>query len=189
MSTVDATGRTRTAASVAVGGVAAAIVLLAVLHVVQPGLSPATSVVSQYALGTGGWLMALVFIGLGVGALATAATLRGQVGKPGLILLAIAAVGLFLAAIFPVGVPMHDVAALLGNLGLPVGAALAGHALARRLEKPTRQRLLVVSHAPWILVVAMMATLFLAPGVVGWLNRLAVLSYGVWMIAASRAAR
>lgn len=173
--------------AVAIGAVAVAFALLIVLHLLQPELSPATSVVSQYALGAGGWIMAVVFAALGASCLATAAALRVQVrsgaGVAGLVLLVVAAIGLVLAAIFPLGGFMHEVASALGNLGLPIGAALTGHAIAPHAG--TRRRLLIaLSHAPWVAVVAMMATLFLAPAAVGWFNRLAVLSYGVWMIAA-----
>lgn len=170
-----------------IGSVVVAFVVLIVLHLLQPELSPATSVVSQYALGTGGWLMAVVFAALGAACLLTAIALRGcrtsRTGVAGIILLIVAAVGLGLAAVFPLGHAMHEVASMLGNLGLPIGAALAGHALAPHAG--TRRRLLIfLSHAPWVAVVAMMATLFLAPDVVGWFNRLVVLSYGAWMVTA-----
>jgi Protein of unknown function (DUF998) len=93
--------------AVVIGAVAVAFALLCVLHLLQPELSPATSVVSQYALGARGWMMAVVFAALGAACLATAAVLRGQVrggaGVTGLVLLVVAAIGLVLAALFRAG--------------------------------------------------------------------------------------
>lgn len=150
--------------------------LLGVLHLVQPELTPATSVVSQYALGTGGWMMAAVFLLLAdasvAAALAATVLPRRRRTAVGRVLLLAAAVGLLLAAAFPVGEPMHEVASMIGNLALPIGALLVG------LAVPGAR---LLSQLPWIGVVCMMTALFTAPEILGWVNRAVVLAYLVWL--------
>jgi hypothetical membrane protein len=179
--------------NVAAASAAAAGVGLAVLHLVQPGLHPAWSVLSQYALADSGWLMAVVFVLLAIacGALALALPperLR-RAGRIGRVLLFVAAVGLVLGAVFVVGNPLHDVGSLLGNLGLTLAAVLVGRDLRRGLPDVPRRWSAAAAHAPWISAVLM--GVFLGTGTwgIGLLNRAVVLAYIVWLIVAARQAR
>src|SRR5215203_6838015 len=93
--------RSQLAARVAVGASALALVTLLVLHVVQPQLAPSSHMISEYAVGRQGWLMALCF---GAFAASSAATLvavapdaRKVTGRLGLGFLLLASIGLAMA--------------------------------------------------------------------------------------------
>ena len=168
----------------------AAGLCLGALHLVQPGLDPGWSVVSQYALGTQGWVLSASFLLLAA-ACATLATglpvdeLR-RAGRAGRVLLLVAALGLALSSVFVIGTPLHDVGSLLGNAGLAVAAVLIGRDLRRGLPVLARRWSAVAAHAPWVAAVLMSA--FIATGTwgVGLLNRAVVLGYIVWIVWAAR---
>src|SRR5262245_43214436 len=67
------------------------LVLLVILHVLEPGFNPVWRFVSEYELGSSGWMMRLAFFCLGLGCFAVFIALRAQVpttsGKVGLGLL------------------------------------------------------------------------------------------------------
>lgn len=175
-------------ATVALGAAVASLVLLVALHIVRPEIAVLTSVVSQYAVGPFGWMMALVFATLAASCFALLVVLLGERlsvgGRIGTWLLLAASVGLVLAAVFPLGQPLHEVASMIGNLSLPVAMLLVGIALT-----PRSSGQLVLSHLPWVGVVLMMSTLFLLPGVVGLANRFVVLAYIAWLLVVAQRLR
>ena len=177
-----------TLATVALIAAAASLMLVIAAHIARPDIPVLTSVVSQYAVGPFGWIQALVFATLAASCLALFLVLLGVKlsvgGRIGSWLLLAASAGLALAAAFPLGQPLHEVASMIGNLSLPVAMLLVGLAL-----KPRSPGQLVLSHLPWIGVVLMMSTLFLLPGVVGLANRFVVLAYIVWLLVVSRRLR
>ena len=82
-------------------GLSVFVVAILALHGLQDNLDPAEHTISEYSLGSYGWLMRAGFLALGVGTLATAASLRLCCGPSGwrcigLLMLAGAATGLFL---------------------------------------------------------------------------------------------
>lgn len=164
---------------------AASLVLLVAAHLARPDIPVLTSVVSQYAVGSFGWIQVLVFATLAVSCLALFVVLlrvRLSVGgRIGTWLLLAASIGLALAAVFELGQPLHEVASMIGNLSLPVAMLLVGIAL-----KPRSPGQLLLSHLPWVGVVLMMTTLFLLPGVVGLANRFVVLAYIAWLLVVSQ---
>src|SRR5687768_12229497 len=97
---------------IALGTAAATVVLLGVLHILSPEFDPAWRMVSEYANGSYGWVLSLLFAAWGVSSLALAYYLRPQLktrgGKIGLALLVLAGVGQVLAAIFDINHPLHD---------------------------------------------------------------------------------
>jgi hypothetical protein len=82
------------------------LIALLALHVLRPGLDPATHAVSDYARGEYGWLATEALVALGAGALAVASALReNRVGGRTSLLVAIFGAGILVAAAFPVSAP------------------------------------------------------------------------------------
>jgi hypothetical membrane protein len=181
----------RALAAAATAAVASGATLV-LLHLAQPGLDPGWSVVSQYALGAHGWLAAVMFLLLGAACVLLAVGLPGsrlrRAGRIGRVLLLVAAGGLVVAAVFPVGDPLHEVGSLLGNLGLAVAAVLVGRDLRRGLPPGERHWAAVAAHAPWIAAVLMAAFIATTTWGVGLLNRAVVLAYLVWIVLVARQA-
>jgi hypothetical protein len=93
------------AARAVIGAAALALIALAALHILKRELDPSRTMISQYALGPYGWVMALCFVAFGAGSACLFAALIGHVpsllGRIGLALWLAAAVGLAMAARFP----------------------------------------------------------------------------------------
>ena len=196
----------------AIAAGAAALLLLAVLHALSPEFDPSWRMVSEYANGRYGWVLSAMFAAWGVSSWALVFAIRLEARtKPvriGLAFLAVAGVGEAMAAVFDINHdPFHSLAGALGILGLPVAAMLISVGLARtRPWSAARRTLLWTANLTWVSVVLLVATFVLlvatfsqvagappaqAPktlphgviGLVGWANRLLVVSYGVWVIA------
>ena len=124
------------------------------LHFLRPDLNPARHGISEYALARYGWLMRSAFVALGVGVLATAASLGSTFQlsiwlRVGLPLLVATAIGLFLQAGFNtdhLGIPetfdgaIHGDGILIVCLTLPVASYMLGSGLARSTRASTRPR-------------------------------------------------
>ncbi len=93
------------AARLAVAAPIGFVLLLMLLHLIRPDVSPSWQPISDYALGSNGWIMTLAFLCWGIGPLTLALTLwprlRGIGTRIGLSLLLLGTLGPFLAAIFP----------------------------------------------------------------------------------------
>jgi hypothetical protein len=197
-------------ASVAIAASVAALVLLLSLHVLSPEFSPAWRMISEYANGQYGWVLSLMFVAYGLGSLALALAIRSQVttrrGRLGLVLLTLSGIGQASAAQFDLNqAALHDLAGALGILCLPLAAMLISPTLAGTPQwEAARKPLLVTANLTWISVVLwvgtfglMIATFLqalgglptsapadLPPGVialVGWTNRLLVISAWTWV--------
>jgi len=195
------------AARIVIGTAALALLTLAALHILKPEVHPSRNMISQYALGRHGWLMALCFAAFAaasaclVGALI--ATVPSLLGRIGLAFLLIAAIGLAIAARFPmdpVSTPpgqrsfsgkMHGVSFLIGVpcqllAVLLVSLALGSHTSYGSLP------LLGLPAIVWLSLAAMIAIMLtVAPGhgpnpnvprMFGWSNRLFRVAYGVWLM-------
>ncbi len=208
----DATRIALPAAGLAIAAAVATVLLLASLRVLSPEFDPSWRMVSEYANGHYGWVLALMFVTWGVSSWALAVALRTEARtRPitiGLVLLTLAGVGEALAAVFDINHDMlHGLAGALGILGLPVAALLISVHLARTdLWSAARRTLLWTAHLTWVSVALLAATFVLliatfsqvaggppahAPavlpsgviGLVGWANRLLVVVYCVWVSA------
>lgn len=96
---------------------------------------------------------------------------------------------------------LHGLAAMVGIPGLPIAAVLISRSLVRKPAWSSARRLLLwTAHLTWISVVLMFASMFIMLGqtagkfgpdvLIGWPNRLVVLSYSAWlMVVAWRADR
>jgi hypothetical protein len=195
------------AARIVIGLSALALLALAALHILKPEVHPSRNMISQYAFGRHGWLMALCFAAFAVASAclvgALVATVPSLLARIGLAFLLIAAIGLAIAARFPmdpVSTPpgrrsfsgkMHGVSFLMGVpcqllAVLLISLALASHTTYGSLP------LLVLTAIVWLSLAAMMAIMLrVGPGhgpnpnvprMFGWSNRLFMVAYGVWLM-------
>jgi hypothetical protein len=200
----------RAAARIAVAGGLVSLILLGALHVLRPDLDPSWHVISEYAVGEYGWLMALCFLSMAIGSASLLVTLLPQVrtvgGRIGLAFLLFAALGLAMAAMFPMDpitvAPedvttsgrMHGVAGAIGVPGMVVSAVVLSYALRKKpLWAPFRLRLLALAHVTWVsfallgvfLAILMQRHTMSGPWAVGWANRLLMYAYGGWVMIAA----
>lgn len=203
------------AAWLAILATAAAIVLLAALHVLSPEFSPSWRVISEYAFGHYAWVLSLMFLSSGIGTWALAAAIWPQVhskaGRVGLWFLLISGAGSAMASVFDVTHEIgHGIAGLLGVISFPIATLLLSVNLGRQETwRPSRRALLWIANLTWISVVLLMMTLAimtmqmarlngghlpqhapksLPPGVLaldGWADRLIVLSDWAWVLVAA----
>jgi hypothetical protein len=202
------TAISRTAARLSFAAAATFVVLLAALHFIKPGLDPSWHFISEYAIGRHGWIMVLAFLALALGYVALFVAIRSQtrniVGKIGLALLLVSALGLAIAAIFttdPITVSkdaatteggLHNLGGALG-IAMPFAAALVGWRLTRNPAWSSAKRPLL-----WATGLALVAFLvsFVSVGVmvsqsggkfgpdvlVGWPNRFEIVAYSAWLM-------
>lgn len=139
--TLTTSRRARIAGRLAQGGVALFVVLVAVLHVLRPDVSPVDDPLSAYAVGPHGWLMTVAFLAnaFAFAALATGISRGFPVStarrRTITVLLVVASAGMAVAAFAPTDVPVvspptptgliHTVAALAAFLALAAAGALS----------------------------------------------------------------
>jgi len=199
------------AARMGIGAAALALLALAALHVIRPDVHPSRTMISQYALGRHGWVMALCFAAF---AAATACLFAALVlelpsllGRIGLAFLLAAAVGLAMAARFPmdpVSTPpaqmsfsgrMHGVAFLIGVPSQVLAVLLLS--LSLRSQTPQASLpLLALTLVVWLCLIIMIAIMsIVGPGqppnsngpqrFPGLPNRLFMVAFGAWLMVAA----
>ena len=136
------------------------LVLLGLLHLVSPEFDPSWRMVSEYANGRFGWVLALMFVSWAVSTWALAFALYPLTttwpAGLGIGMLVIAGIGEAMAAAFDINHPLHMQAAILGMNGLPIAALLIGISFARAGHwGASRRMMLWMSQLPWISVVVM----------------------------------
>jgi len=190
------------AGQISFAAAAASLVLLAALHVLSPELDPSWRMVSEYALGSFGWVLALMFLTWALSCVALFLAIRLQVrtlgGKIGLVLLLAAALGMTMAAMFDVNHNLHGLAAMIGIPSLPIAAILISLSLTRNPTwTPARRSLLWTAILTWASLVLMNVAVFTgftstgepSPDAwVGWANRFLVIAYDVWLMVVARRA-
>ena len=204
----------RTAALLSFAGAATFVVLLAALHFIKPSLDPSWHFISEYAIGEYGWIMVLAFLSLALSFATLFVAIRSQlrtiVGRIGLVLLLVSALGLIIAATFttdPITVSKDAVTTegILHNLGgtlgiaMPFAAGLIGWKLARNPAWSSAKRPLlwatglalvafVVSFVSLGVMVSQSGGKFGPDVLVGWPNRFEILAYSVWLMVVARQA-
>ena len=197
------------AARVAITAAALALGALAAVHALKPKIDPSRSMISQYARGRHGWVMTLCFAAFAGGSASLFAALATQRltplhGRIGLALLLAAALGLALAAAFPMDPVstrpahmswsgrMHSVAFLVGVPCQLLAVLLLSLALRQRTSHAALP-LLELAAVVWVSLVAMITIMaIVGPGkarnpagperFLGFPNRLFMIAYGVWLI-------
>jgi hypothetical protein len=197
----------RTAALLAAGA-ATLVVLLAALHFIEGELDPSWHFISEYAIGDYGWMMVVAFLSLALSYVSLFVAIRSQlrtiVGRIGLALLLVSALGLIIAAIFttdPITVSedalttegtLHNMGGTLG-MAMPFAAGLIGWRLARipawssakgSLLWATGLALVafVVSFVSIGVMVSQSGGKFGPEVLVGWPNRIEMIAYSVWLM-------
>jgi hypothetical protein len=206
--TQPVTAISQTAARLSLAGAAMFVVLLAALHLLKPELDPSWHFISEYAIGRHGWVMVLAFGSLAFSYVMLTVALRSQLrtiwGRIGLALLLLSAAGLAIAGIFttdPITASkdavtsegkLHNLGGTLG-IAMPVAAAIIGWSLARNQAWSSARGPLI-----WATAVALLGFLvsfsslsvmlsqhdgrFGPEVLVGWPNRLEMLTYSVWLL-------
>lgn len=174
----------RPGALLAFAGAALYVVLLAALHVVQPGMIEEATI-SKYALGADGWLIQAAFVSAG---LAYAGLARLAAGRVAVLLWLTAAAFVVMGAFRIDSVGPSNIASVHGALHTIAffAVVLLVHpvmfVLRNRFSAATPR---VISFAAPVLVVAG----FLLPGIVGALTfRAWTLSLVAWVVLAAREA-
>ena len=197
---ISATDTARTsapAAWVAIAAAGAVLLFLASLHVLSPEFDPSFRVVSEYANGRYGWVLSLMFVAWALSSWALAIAIWSQVngiyGKIGLGFLIAAGVGEAMASVFDINHPLHNLAGMIGVLGLPTAAMLISVRLGRTQAWLSAKRtLLWTANLTWASLVLMFAALIIMIRgytlagsrivFVGWANRLLVVLYCMWAV-------
>lgn len=187
--------------------------LMLILHLVKPGLSPASHMLSEYAIGDQGWIMKLAFFAWAASCLLLVMAIRSYIhtmaGKIGLVLLFIVGLSLVMAGIFVMDPPtaspeeltthgnLHGLSAMIGIPGHAIAALLISFSLKQNPEWFKAKTTLVrFAHFTWISLLLLFASVFImmsqsggkftGDNAVGWFNRLLVFSYCAWLIVTAR---
>jgi len=193
----------------------AALLSLAILHVLSPEFAPSWRMVSEYANGDYSWVLSLMFIFWALSSWILAFTIWSEVktmpGKIGLYFLIASGIGEAMASVFDINHSLHGLAALIGIGSLPIAALLISASLGRAEGwSAARKALLWTANLTWISVLLMAATFAiliatytqaggdmtaestaittLPAGVialVGWTNRFLIVVYCVWVTTAA----
>jgi hypothetical protein len=191
-----------TAARLSFASSAATLVLLAALHFLSPEFDPSRRMVSEYAVGDYRWALSLMFLTWALSCVSLFFAIWSQIhtlgGKIGLVLLLVSAAGTGMAAFFHISHRLHGLAFMIGIPSLPVAALLISRSLLRKLAGITRRSLLWTANLPWMSMILMVAVMFIGLSqsggefgsnvLIGWPNRLVVLAYCGWLMAAARGA-
>ena len=198
------------AARAAIGCAALALLALGVLHLLKRDLDPSRTMISVYALGAYGWMMALCFASWAAASallfVALASRASSSVDRAGQFFLLAASVGLAMGARFPmdpVGTPrrnmsfsgrMHGVAFLIGLPSLVLAASILSFSLSEH-GIHAAMPLLLLTAAVWLSLIVMIAIGVMVgpdhgpnphvPWLFGWVNRLVMVAYSCWLIAAA----
>lgn len=178
------------------------ILLLSVLHLLQPEFDPTWRFISEYALGNFGWMMHLAFGLLAIAQISVAITIlphiRSVSGYIGLVILGISAIGVIIAGIFvtdPISISpedatfsgsMHSIGAMLDYT--PIAALLISLSLCRLDAWRPMKRVLLTSSV--IAIVAMLVFVLqipqdgqFGPGVLaGLFGRFLILADVAWLV-------
>jgi len=213
MSTITTTSITisKPAAFLAIAASIAALLLLAILHVLSPELDPSWHMVSEYANGGYGWVLSLMFAAWAISSWALAIAIWSQVatraGKIGLFFLIAAGVGEAMASVFDINHALHGLAGMIGIGSLPIAAMLISVSLGRtQAWAAAKKSLLSTANLTWVSVVLLIVSFIimivtytqsggdmnttevptsLPAGVialVGWTNRFLIVAYCAWVI-------
>jgi hypothetical protein len=192
------------------------LLILFSLHFLEPEFDPNWRMVSEYALGSYGWMMSLAFFCWGASIFSLLAALwphlqsrAGAIGRYWMLIVGIAPIGAGIFATNPIVEPAssiaHTIHAICGAimiLTFPIAASIIAFALSRKAEWAGEKPLLLgISLLLWLSLVAFFGSIIVSrminpdagrvgPDVyLGWPNRINVLVYHSWLIVIALRAR
>lgn len=195
------------AARAAIASAIVALVALTAVHFLKRDLDPSRTMISRYALGECGWLMALCFAAWAAASalllVALASGPASTLDRVGQFFLVAASVGLAIAAGFPMDPAgtrrgemsfsgrMHGFAFLIGVPALVLAATILSWSLAEHGSRDPRP-LLILTVTIWLSLIAMIGIGAMVgpdhgpnpqvPWIFGWVNRLVMVAYSCWLI-------
>ena len=192
--------RPRQTASLTIAGATVALGALAILHLVRPDVEPSSHMISEYAIGSHGYLMTLSFAAFAISSVslffALLRSARGVLGRVGHGFLLLAATGLAIGAAFATDPSttnqeamsysgkMHGVGFMIGVPSQLLAALCLSLALRRR-PAWAAVPLLTIALVVWA-ALAIMVPLLVQQRFFGIPNRVFMVTYGVWLILAAR---
>lgn len=202
-------------AKAALFGTLTFLILLVLLHFIKPEFKPSWRFISEYSIGKNGWIMQFAFFILGSSCISLILSIKSQVktvgGKIGIFIMLIVGLSLIMAGIFTmdaVTTPkneltthgnLHGIASMIGVPGFPIAAILISISLGKNTKWVFyKKTMIALAIAIWVCLIIMFATMFITlaktKGVfndnvlIGWPNRILVLSYCAWLYAVTKAA-
>ena len=196
------------AAKIAFAGSALSLILVVALHALKPEYSPSWRFLSEYAIGDFGWVMRVAFFSVAISCLSLLVAVKSHVqtigGKIGLVFLLATFIGLSMAGFFSMdpitATPdqytqqgsLHGVASMIGIPSLPIAAMLISLSLVHNKNwAPARKSILWTANFTWMSVLIMFGSIgvmlpqaggFGPEVLIGWPNRLLMLTYYVWLM-------
>ncbi len=198
-------GVSKVAARIAVVCAAAFLVILFLLHFLEPEFDPSQRLISEYETGRLGWMMSLAFFCWGASVLTTVValwpslpTIGGLIGRLWLMLIGLAlfGAGIFITNSITDTTPstantLHGLCGAIVIFSFPIAASIVAGSLARNQDWiAARRRLLWGTLLVWVGFLAFMGPNFISHGVdpfgpglaLGWPNRFLVATYNIWLI-------
>lgn len=202
-----------TTARISIGFGSVFIVLLFLLHFLEPEFDPSWRMISEYELGNYGWMMSLAFFCWGVSMLALPATLwtslqtiSGKIARWWMILLGIA---LFGAGIFKTNPildttistenTIHTLCGAIVILTFPIVASLISNSLTKNVDwLSAKRKLMWATLLVWFSQIAFFSSISISSAInpeagrvgpdvyLGWPNRIMVVIYIAWLIMIAR---
>lgn len=189
------------------------LVLLTLLHFINPKLEPSWHFISEYEIGETGWIMMLAFLALGISYITLYIALRPQLPRTMMARIAIAtlwisATGLIIAGLFvtdPLMVAesarttsgkIHNLGGTLG-LAMPFAALLTSVAIIKNKTWAGSKRKLLgaagLALAGFLIAMISLGAMLSASGgkfgpevSIGWPNRFEILAYCIWLLIMAR---
>jgi hypothetical protein len=210
--TQSSIGTSTLAPRLSTGFSAAFLLLLFVLHFLEPEFDPSWRMISEYAIGGYGWLMRLAFFCWGGSVLTLLAaiwpdlrTLSGKIARGWLVVIVAALFGAGIFVTQPITEPatttahvLHSVCGVIVIMTFPIAASLAARSLSQHPDwTPVKGRLLWLTMLVWLSMFAFFGSIIVSnmfnpdagrngPEVyIGWPNRIMVIVYHLWLIGVS----
>jgi Protein of unknown function (DUF998) len=190
-------------AKLSLGFAAGFLIILAALHALEPEFNP-PHLISEYELGTFGWLMSIAFFSLGAASLTLTHALWSSLHRTlehralsWLVLIGVAYVsaGIFRTNPAPadrisqIGNLLHGISGMIVIFSSPIVFALLWSGLGKSTWSSEAAPMI-----KWLTIAAWLSTFgFIACGfaggtnavVAGWMNRFMITTYSAWLIAVS----
>ena len=185
------------AATIALAGITYFAMIIIALHLLRPDHNPISRPTSEYAVGPYGYLMTSAFFSMSLASGALVIGLYQGVPRPaqsrlGLGLLAIWAMGVFIAMLFPIdldGVPqtlpgtIHAINGPLTFLSLTIGVLLVSRSFKQdETWRPIYRSAVLLSLLMLVEFVGVPLAMATGSGLAGLAQRIFLVTFGTWFV-------